>query len=484
MRSRERCSSCEPGPAAGPRSLDSASYAEDGGARRPDRPRIVHLGLGNFHRAHQAWYTAHAADAADWGIAAFTGRSPLQAEQLRRQDGLYCLVVRGESGDRVEVVPSIVEVHDASRLDRLLELLSDPAVAIVTLTITEAGYRLTDAGTPDTSDPVVVADIAELSRVLSASATGAEPSDAVVVGSLSRLLLGLDARRRARSGPIAVVPCDNVPDNGEFVRRGLLGLAQAVSADLATWIARHVSFVSTSVDRITPRITGSVPAVEQAGWLDVSPVVTEPFADWVLSGDFPAGRPAWETAGARFVDELEPWENRKLWLLNGAHSILAFAGLPRGLETVAAAIDDPDCLSLVTDFWAETVAHLPEGIEHVQYRRDLLERFRNPRIEHRLAQIASDATTKVRYRFAAVAERTLAGGGDASSSARAVAAWISALRAGVVPADGAGADVSRALDADDPVRALLELVSPTLATDDRFPVLVSKTLELDAVANG
>lgn len=464
-----------PDAATAHRPLDSASFAERGGAARPDRARIVHLGLGNFHRAHQAWYTAHAADAADWGIASFTGRSPQQAEQLRRQDGLYCLVTRGESGDTVEVVGSIVEVQDASRLDRLVELLSDPAVAIVTLTITEAGYRLTDSGTPDTSDPVVVADIAELSRVFAAPPSDAAEG-ATVNGSLSRLLYGLDARRRADAGPIAVVPCDNVPNNGDFVRSGLLGLAQAASSELATWIGQHVSFVSTSVDRITPRLDGPVPAVEAAGWIDVSPVVTEPFADWVLSGDFPAGRPAWETAGARFVDDLEPWENRKLWLLNGAHSILAFAGLTRGLETVAAAIDDPLCRALVTDFWAETVTHLPEGIEHVEYRRDLLDRFRNPRIEHRLAQIASDATTKVRYRFVAVAERTVAEGADPSASARAVASWMAALRAGVVPADGAAGDLSRALDADDPVRALLELVSPALAMDERFPGLVASAL--------
>ncbi len=145
-----------------------------------------------------------------------------------------------------------------------------------------------------------------------------------------------------------------------------------------------------------------------AGWIDASPVVTEPFSDWVLAGEFPAGRPAWETAGARFVDDLEPWENRKLWLLNGAHSILAFAGLAGGHETVADAIADPACRDLVEGFWSEAAALLPPGIEHTEYRRRLLARFGNPRIVHRLEQIAGDATTKVRYRFAAVAERTVA----------------------------------------------------------------------------
>lgn len=449
--------------------LDDRSLAERGGPARPGRVRIVHLGLGNFHRAHQAWYTAHSTDAADWGIAAFTGRSPLQAELLQGQDGLYCLVVRGVDGDRVEVVPSILEAHDASRVGRLVELVADPAVAVVTLTVTEAGYRLTGAGDLDRSDPVTRDDIAELARTF---ATG-RLTDAAPRAALSRLLAGLEARRRAGGVPIAIVPCDNIPDNGAYVSRGLRALAAEVSAELAAWIATHVSFVGTSVDRITPRIEGEVDAVRTAGWIDRSPVVTEPFSDWVLSGDFPAGRPAWETAGARFVDDLEPWENRKLWLLNGAHSILAFSGLVRGHETVSVAIADPDCRALVEEFWDEAVQLLPEGIETVDYRSDLLDRFANPRIVHRLTQIAGDATTKVRYRFAAVAERTLARGAEPSGSARAIASWIEGLRRGVVPADAFADDIARALDGPAPVPVLIDLASPRLASSDVFVGLVA-----------
>ncbi len=446
------------------RRLDAAALTERGGPGRPARIGIVHLGLGNFHRAHQAWYTAHAADASQWGIAAFTGRSPRKAEQLRGQDGLYCLVTRGHDHDEVEVVPSIVEVDDASRLDRLTALLADSRVAVVTLTVTEAGYRLTADGDPDVSDPATNADLDELTRMVDGDPLG----DGALVGVLPRLLAGLQARRRAGCAGIAIVPCDNIPANGDFVRRGLTGLASAVSAPLAEWIGDHVSFVSTSVDRITPRIDGQVDAVRDAGWIDASPVVTEPFSDWVLSGEFPAGRPAWETAGARFVDDIEPWENRKLWLLNGAHSILAFAGLPRGATTVAEAIADPVCRGLVTDFWSEAVTHLPDSIDHERYREELVERFANPRIEHRLTQIATDAITKVRYRFAAVAERTLAAGGDASASAGAIAAWIDFVLAGEPSADGDSTRIAAAVASDDPVTALLGLVSARLAADERF----------------
>ncbi|MFH8250152.1 mannitol dehydrogenase family protein [Microbacterium sp. B2969] len=437
--------------------LDDRALAERGGSARPTRVRIVHLGLGNFHRAHQAWYTAHAADAAGWGIAAFTGRSPLQADLLQEQDGLYCLVVRSEDADRVEVVPSILEAHDAARVDRLVELLADPAVALVTLTVTEAGYRPGEG------------DAAELARVFASGRL----QDAAPQSALARLLIGLEARRRAGGAPIAIVPCDNIPDNGDFVSHALVALAAEVSDVLAGWIASDVSFVATSVDRITPRIDGDVDAVHAAGWIDHSPVVTEPFADWVLSGAFPAGRPAWETAGARFVDDLAPWENRKLWLLNGAHSILAFAGLVRGHETVSAAIADPECRALVDDFWHEVVQLLPDGIEHVDYRRALLDRFANPRIVHRLAQIAGDATTKVRYRFAAVAERTLARGGEPRGSAGAIAAWIDAVRRGVVPEDAFADDIARPLNEPASTRALIHLISPQLATDDGFLELAS-----------
>ena len=452
--------------------LDDRSLAQRGGPARPHRVRIVHLGLGNFHRAHQAWYTAHATDAADWGIAAFTGRSPVQAELLRAQDGLYALVVRDGEADRVEIVPSILEVHDASRVDRLAQLLTDPAVAIVTLTVTEAGYRLDATGAPDLADPITRDDIALLKEAFQSGRL----TDAAPAGTLSRLLLGLEARRRSGGAPIAIVPCDNIPDNGAYVSRGVLALAAAVSSELAAWIASEVAFVGTSVDRITPRLDDDVAAVREAGWIDASPVVTEPFSDWVLAGEFPAGRPAWETAGARFVDDLEPWENRKLWLLNGAHSILAFAGLALGHDTVAAAIADPACRALVEDFWSEAVELLPSEIEHRDYRRELLARFENPRIVHRLHQIAGDATTKARYRFAAVAERTSALGRAPIGSARATAAWIDALRRGILPADSFADDIARSLRADDPVSALVRLISPQLATDDRFLSLVAAAL--------
>jgi fructuronate reductase len=422
--------------------------------------RIVHLGLGAFHRAHQAWYTHAVDDDHEWGIAAFTGRSPRAAEELAAQDGLFTLIERGPEGDSATVVGSIVEAVDGADVARLVELVAAPGTAIVTLTITEAGYRLAADGGPDLDDPAVRSDLAALR-------SGGAPTTA-----LGRLLLGLTARRDAGSGPLAVVSCDNLSGNGPLVRRGLLLLAERLDPSLADWIDRTVSFVSTSVDRITPAATAAdrESAAELTGISDAASVVTEPFRDWVLCGGFPAGRPAWERAGARFVDDIEPFERRKLRLLNGAHTLLAATGRRRGLATVAEAIADPACRSAVEAFWAEAAAGLPAGLDTDAYCAALLERFGNPRIEHRLEQIGADATAKLRIRIVPVLLAERAGGHGGAASLRAVADWIALLLQGDRLPDAQRPALDRALGSARPVEALLRLVDPRLADD---PALVA-----------
>ena len=385
--------------------------------------RIVHLGLGAFHRAHQAWYTAHAGNAAEWGIAAFTGRRPAMAEVLSGQDGLYTVIERSSTADQYEIVTSLAVALDGAHIWRLAETFASPDVAVVTITVTEAGYRLRADGSPDSGDAALALDLAALH--------GAASSQAQVGGlglttMLGRLLAGLEARRRASGPGIAVVPCDNLPANGSLMARGTIEAAEFVSPGLAEWIAQNVSFVSTSVDRITPRTTAADAELlnAQQDWIDAAPVVTEPFRDWVLSGSFPAGRPAWEDAGARFVDDIEPWERRKLWLLNGAHTLLSFGGLLRGHETIAQAIGDPALSAKVEEFWDEASAQLPPGLGVDSYRGALRARFRNSRIEHRLAQIAEDGTRKLALRIVPVAEAELKAARLPKGAAFAIACWI------------------------------------------------------------
>lgn len=425
--------------------------------------RIVHLGLGAFHRAHQAWYTDAVDTGREWGIAAFTGRRADAAEALDAQDGLYTLIVRGGERDEAAVVGSIADAVDGADVARLVEVLAAPTTALVTITITEAGYRLTAEGHLDTADPVVAHDLAALRG-------GGEPTS-----TLGRLLAGLQARR-ASGAPIALVPCDNIPGNAAFLRTGLLELAEHAGHGLADWVADNVSVVSTSVDRITPRAVPDdlVTARELTGWDDRAPVVTEPFHDWVLEGDFPQGRPAWEQAGARFVADVTPWENRKLWLLNGAHSLLAYLGIGRGHALVAEALNDPSCREAVQRFWDEARSVLAdESLQLDAYCAALLDRFANPRIRHELAQIAVDGVTKLRLRVVPVALALRAANAPAPACATGIAAWIDRVRAGDAGADSRS-DAVAAARGD--VRALLTLLSPDLADDREFRAEVTTHL--------
>ncbi|TFD94861.1 mannitol dehydrogenase family protein [Cryobacterium lactosi] len=450
--------------------LGRAAYAAR--TRQPQKTapvRIVHLGLGAFHRAHQAWFTAQVDEDAEWGIAAFTGRNSQAARELAPQDGLFTLIERSEAGDSATIVTSIVEAVDGADLTRLRELLAAPATSIVTLTITEAGYRLTSDGRLNLADPAVAADVAWLREALAADAVPETVRDGPTT-TLGRLLLGLDARRRSDSGPLAIVSCDNIPDNGDFLAGGLGDLARLTSPALADWIDTELSFVSTSVDRITPRTTPAdlAAAATLTGWHDAAAVVTEPFRDWVLSGSFPAGRPAWERAGARFVDHIEPFEQRKLWLLNGAHSLLAYAGLVRGHETVAQAMADPDCRRWVNDWWDSVVRHLAaEGLELDAYRAALLTRFDNARIEHRLGQISGEAVTKLRVRIVPTVLAERAAGRQSSAGIRAIGSWVALVRSGypLVDQDSAAVAAAVAAGEDGLIERLVTLVDPRLATD-------------------
>ncbi|HKU01591.1 MAG TPA: mannitol dehydrogenase family protein [Arthrobacter sp.] len=438
--------------------------------------RIVHLGLGAFHRSHQAWYTQHAGDSAEWGIAAFTGRRPDAATALSAQDGLYTVVERGDGGDTFEVVGSIVEAVDGADLERLAALVAATTTAVVTLTITEAAYGLGSDGTLDRSDPDVAAELGELR-----AGVAGRPSTPV-----GRLVQALAARKAAGAGPLAVVCCDNLSNNGTVARNAVVGTAEAWDAGLAAWVASSVSFVSTSVDRITPRTTeADLDEVRNAcGYFDNSPVVAEPFRNWVLSGEFPAGRPRWEDAGAIFVDDIEPYENRKLWLLNGAHSLLAYAGQVRGHSTVAGALADPVCLAAVERFWDEAEANLTgpahgADLQVPAYREQLLERFRNARIAHHLAQIAMDGSTKLRMRAVPVllAERQQGRSGEAS--ALMIAAWLDysrmVVRDGGTLQDPLAADLAAAdaLAGSERVRAVLSLLGGGVSGDDEVVELIA-----------
>ncbi len=408
--------------------LDRTSYPA------PARPlRIVHIGIGNFSRAHQAWYTMAADTDAAWGVCAFTGRRPDAAETLELQQGLYTLIERGPASDRLSVIEVLTEVRPGSDLARLVQVMTAPQTAIVTLTVTEAGYA------PATDD-------------LAASVVG-------------RLALALAERQRRGGQALAIISCDNLHRNGTVLRERVLEAAERLDVHAGRWIGSEVSFVNTSVDRITPRITEEDRALvtRELGLVDVSPVVTEPFSDWILSGEFPNGRPQWERAGARFVGEIEPWELRKLWILNGAHSLLAFLGLLRGYQTVLDAVRDPELVEGMEEFWDLAAPLLPNAadMDLDAYRGETFERFANPRMGYPLIQIAGDGLDKLRNRVAPVIRAAIAAGEPAEPAVRIVEAWARWLcqDPARVATDQNGELLRRVLGAgDDRMRGLMKLV--------------------------
>jgi fructuronate reductase len=437
--------------------------------------RLVHLGLGNFFRAHQCWYTEHASDAADWGIAAFTGRgrSPL-VNELNEQEGFYTLVSRAGDGDQFEVLGSLSRAHAAADNDAWLRYFEAPELSAVTITVTEAGYLCGAGGGLDTGRPEVQADI----KALRDDPTG------VVRTAPGRLVAGIAARRRAGAGPLALVPCDNTPGNGALAERVVRDLARLVDKDLATWLGDSVAVVTTMVDRITPRAAPEdVRTVLKATGLDDRcPVVSEPFHEWVLSGAFPAGRPRWQDAGATFTGDVTPYEHRKLWLLNGAHSLLAYAGSIRGHATVAGAAADETCRSWLEEWWAVASPHLDQPAADVAaYRTALLERFGNARMHDRLDRIAADGSQKIPIRILPVLRAERAAGRVPAGATRVLAAWVCHLR-------GLGAPVSdvRANEVvplaqgplDKAVPRVLRWLDPALGADaDVVAIIVDQSKE-------
>lgn len=398
--------------------------------------RIAHLGVGVFHRAHQAWYTelANRAGGEQWGISAFTGRRPDAARALAAQDCRYDLVVRGAERDAVEPIAAIVEAHDGA--DAAAWRAALRAVAVVTVTITEPAYHPGNV---------------ERSRDAANLTTGDLPESAV-----GRIVDGLRARNEAAGGALAIVSCDNLDGNGELLRHEVLTLAALVDPDLATWIEGEISFVSSMVDRITPAVADALP-IEVTD--DPCAVVTEPASAWVLAGEFPAGRPDWELAGAQFVKDITPFEKRKLWLLNAGHTLLANLGLLRGHATVAEAMTDSVCRDALEALWADAADILPfEAIEIDRERAVITRRFENARVRHALAQIAGDSDVKLGVRVIPVIEERRRRGLDAGAGElAAVAAWIAAVSAGLV----AGPE----LPEEDAAVAGLALLSPVLAAD-------------------
>jgi fructuronate reductase len=401
---------------------------------------IVHLGLGAFHRAHQAVYTEEAVAAAggDWGIVAVAPRSAEVVTALAAQDCLFSVTSTTAAATTTRVVGALAGLrHAAADPDAVLALLADPAIRVVTLTVTEKGYRLH----PVTGRLIVDDDLA--------ADLGTDRPPVTVPGLLAR---GLAARRRAGAGPIAVVSCDNLPANGRRVR-DLVTQALPRLPDgpaLGDWVAEHVTFPGTMVDRIVPASTAETLAVAESalGVRDLAAVSAEPYKQWVIEDDFPAGRPAWDRAGAILTADAGPWERLKLRTLNGVHSAVAYLGAVAGRATVAGALRIPGMWEVMYRFIAEDVAgslQPPPGVTVVAYGDSVLDRFADPGIAHRTVQIAKDGSQKLPQRVLHTIADRRAAGAVPRWAALVVAAWMRYAQG--------RADDGSALPLDDPLAA-------------------------------
>ncbi|MFC4629174.1 mannitol dehydrogenase family protein [Promicromonospora alba] len=477
----------------------------------PTAVGIVHLGIGAFHRAHQAVYTERAAIATGdtaWGILGVTQRSATVRDQLRPQGGVYAVLTAGEQESSVELIGSVVDVaYPAEETERVLAALAAPSTHVVTLTITEKGYARTPDGALDLD---AVAGDLEALRAGAPVGTSGESPVRPATSAIGLLVRGLAAR--AGSGaPITVLTCDNMVDNGRVLERLVrqavdAGLPGTEGDALRGFLDAHVTFPCSMVDRIVPATTPEQrDHVEQAlGVRDEGLVVGEPFAQWVIEDRFAGPRPAWEAAGATLTKDVAPFEQAKLRLLNGTHSLVAYSGWLAGHTTIAAAMADPAIAERARQYLFEDALPTltpPEGLDLHQYGEQILARFANPHTGHTTAQVAMDGTQKIPYRWGGVLSDALAAGREPRGVAFALAAWAEFVRrrtlsgegvddpraeeleavvsAFEVPggSDGLG-DVEGLAGAEEDVRALLGL--PGLlpeTTPDTFLDMVAEEIE-------
>jgi mannitol 2-dehydrogenase len=389
--------------------LDQAHLAEIAGQGIPvpgyDRavlePRIVHIGVGGFHRAHLALY-AHelASRGSTWGIVGL-GLLPhdaAMAEALRSQDFLYTLIERGAGEPSAQVIGTIIgfvhapEGHDAA----VAELIAAPSTSILSLTITESGYEQPAAGGPRTTFDRIAGALAE--------------------------------RRERGSGPLTIVSCDNLPGNGTAARRATLAAAQQVDPGLRDWVLENCTFPNSMVDRITP-VTSDADRGwlrEQVGVEDAWPVVAEPFRQWVMEDAFAAERPPFEDVGVLYTDRIEDWEQYKLRMLNAAHSAMAYLCALSGITFVHEAMAEPAVRPFLEDLLHReaipTLAEIP-GHPAADYAAAVLTRFANPGVRDQIARLCIDGSAKFPKFLIPSIVRQLDAGGPVERAATALAGW-------------------------------------------------------------
>jgi len=443
-------------------------------------PGIVHIGVGNFHRAHQAVYLDQLFNQGrdhDWAIIG-AGVKSFDAEKraaLIGQDWLTTVVEMDPSGYSARVTGAMIgfcEVEAAA----LIAQLADPAIRIVSLTITEGGYYV-DATTGgfNATHPEILHD-----------AQGNERPETV----FGLILAGLERRRALGIPPFTILSCDNLPENGHVARAAVLGLAGLISTELHDWVAENVAFPSSMVDCITPATSARERQMvtDRFGITDAAPVACEPFRQWVMEDNFPQGRPALEHVGVEFVADVAPYETMKLRILNAGHAAIAYPAALLGHDYVHDAMADPDIATWLTHLIrAEVIPVLPpiEGVDYAAYLETCVTRFANPAIGDTIARLCLDGSNRQpKFVLPSVAD-ALAAGGSVDLLALEVAFWCAYLAASadkgaaiLVEDERAESLVAAALRAPEDPAAFLgqEDVFGDLARDSRFVTAFARQL--------
>ena len=424
---------------------------------------IVHLGVGNFHRAHQALYTEEAMLAAggDWGSCGVTLLDePAMRDALAPQDNLYSVLQRDATGERVVIVQALQEILVLSQQrEQLMARFANPATRIVSVTVTEKGYCYDPAtGGLDKAHALVQHDLAH-------------PD---IPQSLPGLIVA--ALKLRRANPFTVMSCDNLAHNGKVLRQVVVDFAAELDPELGAWIASSVKFPSTMVDRIAPATTEAdrAAAARVLGTPDTWPVPCESFRQWVIEDSFAMGRPAWEAAGATLVEDVIPYELAKLRMLNGTHSTLAYLSLLAGYATVDEAIAQPALRLFIRNMMTDEIApnlSVPESFDRLAYRDQLLARYANPALKHRTAQIAMDGSLKLPPRLLGTIAERLAQGLPINRHALAVAAWMRCWCG--------TADNGQAIEMSDPMAAHLQRIAA--GSGGNAPRLMAGLLSVSAI---
>lgn len=397
--------------------------------RKSLKPGILHIGVGNFHRAHMEAYldSLFSADPTqkNWGVA---GAMLLPSdkglyEALKSRDGRYTLTICGRDGkDSCREIDSLMELDWAGDgSEEIFRRMADPDVRIISMTITEGGYNIDrNSGEFDLKNPQIAADLAKPS------------TPATVFGHVAE---GLRRRRNAGSGPVTILTCDNLQHNGDTARKAFMSFIKAQDGDLAKWAEKNVTFPNSMVDRITPATT---PADRdrlnsQNGTDDPAPVYCEDFIQWVIEDNFAAGRPDWEKVGVEMTDDVSAYENMKLSLLNAAHSLLSYPAFLAGYRKVDEAMRD-DAISKFTrqymDLDGTPYVPAPGGTDLELYKTTLIERFGNPAVSDQVARLCMDGLSKFPVYVIPVLAKMLADGRDIARMAYALAAYRKYLRTG------------------------------------------------------